>query len=896
MPNDKFPESYKDPLYTQLDSSFEQKYGLPVGLVSAIREHGEKTDASRVSSAGARTPYQFIPETRNAIRKQSGIDVYLNPENAAEGAALLARDSLKRNGGDEEKAIREYHGGTDPKNWGPVNNAYYARVSAGRQPIKESALNTGFQKFMRENPATLQSAQPTRAPQPQTKDALSEGFGQWLQATKPASELIDQIPGIIPEGPRQPEPGLIDKTIGTGEAALSVLTGATTGALGLAAGATKGIAQSILNGTFGTQDALRAVENAAASGAEAMTYAPRTQAGQETAQAIGQGIGEILPLMPMTAGIAPALSSAGNAAALARSALVNQAGKAAQAVKSGTQAATDAIGAKFKGGPPAETVAQPIDLANTSKFNATPAAVEPIKQAVDVAATAKKAADGGLFGGEKANNALVSEVAPNPRLLKDYERLGITQHIDPGHVTTSEAFRQVDAALKNIPTGQLAQAEKVTLNAIAERANNVIERLGGSRDVSTVSEAVKSDMVKSVDSLKAAAKKIYDDVDAQIPKNTQVQSTATKEFLSKRANELGGVEFLSPGEKNTLRALGGDTSPTYGLLNETRTNLNAVKYNAGDNPWATSSDAIRDGLLNAMRRDQVEAIRSTNPDLVPKWEVAQQLTQQRKGIQNDLTALFKRNWDSSIAGELNSSLGAAAKGDSTRLAKFIARVPESMREEVVLTGISGIIKKAATRGEMDFTGYYKWFNNLKRNRQSYNAVMSSLPLSTRKQLQALANVSEGISNSLAARTKTGLQSSIEKSLEGPDNLLFRMQALAQRSLVAGTVGTAVGSVAGPGFGAAVASALTKGKKPSSIVAVDNLIASREFVQAIQAEVGKAPEAVKQKAVLRLVKSDKFDRFVKAVGNPPELTNRQKWVLQSLRPIPSNNQNSSETKP
>jgi hypothetical protein len=100
--------------------------------------------------------------------------------------------------------------------------------------------------------------------------------------------------------PLPKEPSLGEQIVGAGETALTIGTGAVGGAAGMIGGALKGLAGQILSGQFGTPEAVRAVEQAAAKGAQALTYAPRTQAGQEQVGAIGealQGVPAVLPVV-----------------------------------------------------------------------------------------------------------------------------------------------------------------------------------------------------------------------------------------------------------------------------------------------------------------------------------------------------------------------------------------------------------------------------------------------------------------------------------------------------------------------------------------------------------------------------------------------------------------------
>jgi len=143
MATQQVPTSYKDPFWSDLAANTEQKLGLPSGLLVSVLTRGERSNADQVSEAGARTPFQIIPATRKAVLDKYGIDAYLNPQTAAEAAGLLLRESLDRNQGNIVLAAAEYHGGTDPKNWGPRTRAYMQRVSQGVRELAPQAAPAG---------------------------------------------------------------------------------------------------------------------------------------------------------------------------------------------------------------------------------------------------------------------------------------------------------------------------------------------------------------------------------------------------------------------------------------------------------------------------------------------------------------------------------------------------------------------------------------------------------------------------------------------------------------------------------------------------------------------------------------------------------------------------------
>lgn len=114
-------------MYDRIEAPLEQQYGIPRGLLARIRTRGERSNADQVSEAGARSVYQVIPSTRLAFLRKHGVDAWANPESAARVAALHLIESYRRTGS-WDRAVTEYHGGTDPRNWGPRTRAYRERV------------------------------------------------------------------------------------------------------------------------------------------------------------------------------------------------------------------------------------------------------------------------------------------------------------------------------------------------------------------------------------------------------------------------------------------------------------------------------------------------------------------------------------------------------------------------------------------------------------------------------------------------------------------------------------------------------------------------------------------------------------------------------------------------
>lgn len=998
-----FPKSFKDPLYASLDAGTEQKLGLPVGLLSSVRTHGERSNHDAVSSAGATTVYQFTPATRKAILNKYGIDVTLSPQNASEGAGLLLKEGLDRNQGDLAAAVGEYVGGLDRKEWGNVTKSYVNRVMVGQKQAKDTALDNAFSQWMAANPAVPAgrdaSAIPTQQPAKPAEDKpdpLADAFGKWLDSSKalpsqaidayaagtlPPEEMqrikagvadgsiklppgvslgntsaVGRIPGIDPNvqlSQPAPEPSLGDKVIGTGEMLASLGTGMVGGTVGMAGGMVKGMAQAILDGSYGTKQAADMVEQEAMKGADALTYHPRTDAGQQITDAAGKIMAESVPVAAILHTLPPVMMGARGApaAVMARAGVEGTARDAANLAAKPAEAA--GIVAPGAAGDAARSVvasieptmakvreaSQPIiDKMQPNKAPDVTPSGQPVQLSPEEIARAAKSASEGGIGSSKAADVLAKQASPSPEIVKSAERLGIQDYLQPDHTTTNDAYRQVVGVIKSAnPGSELATSERIGLENVGRRATDLIDEIGGTTDYGNLDKNVKSRMQGIQAELDARADSLYEKLRQEIPQKADAPATSVLDFIKKRSDELGGKQNLTPTEKMILSKLSPkvasaqetattavppsdfvtpsqlmkqrDTAsqrgvmtgqgfaqkpqaepiirqPTYALLDDVRRDLTAARVkNAG--PFKDADTGLIKALESRLMDDQKAVVQKYG--MLDTFNQARQSVALRKGIEDDLSALFGKNLDRSFVGGgemgLPGAMRAVAAGDASRLVRLLNAVPQDMRQSVVSSGLSSVFRKAATRGELDFTGFAKWYEGLQRNRQAYNATMTNLPLSARKQLAALYKVSKGISDSLNARIKTGALNTVRDELLGKETLISNLYSLVKRGGVGAVAGTVLAPVAGPGVSAAVASALTK-SKPAGMAAVDHLIASPEFLQLVKT-ASETPE--RRVAVKRVARSEAFRKLIKVSGASKEIRDPEFWIMQAMRPVPQEQQ-------
>ena len=118
----------------------------------------------------------------------------------------------------------------------------------------------------------------------------AEAYKYALAQAKPSAQTSQTTP------PKSG--GLADLLIGAAETALTLGTAATGGLFGTVGGAITGAREEIKAGRFGTPQAARAISERAGAGAQQYTYMPRTEAGMEQVQAIGQVAGLLPPVLP----------------------------------------------------------------------------------------------------------------------------------------------------------------------------------------------------------------------------------------------------------------------------------------------------------------------------------------------------------------------------------------------------------------------------------------------------------------------------------------------------------------------------------------------------------------------------------------------------------------------
>ena len=640
--------------------------------------------------------------------------------------------------------------------------------------------------------------------------------------------------------------------------------------------------------------------------------------------------GEIATAGALNAGL-PVLARAVEAAtpmvkAAAAKTLGNAAPDAAQAAPEAVSAATPVMVAEAPKPPMAAPTAPAAEAAPEAAILPKPEAAPPVPAPTltgdELTQVTKKAAEGGI-GAKAAKEAVAVNAAPDKETIEAAKRLGIEGYLQPDHVTTNQAFRELSQAVKSIPGSQGRAAELEGLTGIANRADKLIDDLGGTKDVSSLSSEVKDNLQAMYDGLKAKASKLYGELRESMPTKTPVSADSTLAFIKQRADDLGGAKNLTPTEKMILDKLSpqvsksnlvdelaskiknavkpsredvkqyleakasGNTNqtkqPTYALLDDVRRDLTSAKYKQ-TGPFKDADQYLLEQLEKHLMQDQKRIL--TDAGLGDKFALAQSTARTYKGIQNDLTSLFGKQVNDTMSAKLSTAMRALPTGNETKLIQLLKSVPKDLRKKVVASGLATAFNKSALNGRISFSDYAKWYEGLKQNKRAFDAIMSNLPLEARGQLADLYKVAKGISLASRERITTGRIQAIQNEFQRADGLteaIYKIAGKVSKGAAAEAVSSTMG-LPGAGMAAALHSALTEGKTPA-IKAADALLASPEFAESVKL----AANGNTSQASSRLAYSKPFIRFVRSVGNPRELTNKERFIMQALE-VKNNQEN------
>lgn len=427
---------------------------------------------------------------------------------------------------------------------------------------------------------------------------------------------------------------------------------------------------------------------------------------------------------------------------------------------------------------------------------------------------------------------VAKQVLPDETIRQSAAELGID--VNPDHYSANASFINTMQAIKDSPDTTLAAREIRAIEELGNRADSLVDALGGATDRSTLSDNIASQMRSNIDDLYNQAEVLYSSVDKGIPRATKVDLRASKQYLQRTLDDLGGdTSLLSAAEKRLARVIEKSDSEgvTYFALDRLRKDIGSG-FQKRSGPFKDVDTGALKQIYRVLIEDQQGIAEAMGQG--DAFQAARKLVADRKRVEDEAIKLFGRELNQSIIPKLNSATGSLSKGDASKFNSLMQQLPENRRAEVAATVLDGLFSSGARRGPGSGVraGFVQAFESLNRNKSAKNILFKDLRKinpEAEKRFNLIGNVATGIFRSKAFENKSRTANNL-KAQFADGGVMNKIYGVAKRAATFEGINLLTGLP--PGAGALVALAVTRQSTPA-MKRADNLISSPAFKKAME---------------------------------------------------------------
>lgn len=545
---------------------------------------------------------------------------------------------------------------------------------------------------------------------------------------------------------------------------------------------------------------------------QALTFEPRTEAGQQFTQAVAE---KVAPVSQAIEELRETLGEAEFASTDGKEGVTEsqRAGRAAIAgiIPDILLEATALLGGK--------------SLLKLSKSQARKRQSEGEKLTLDADEILNPAEEVDLQGAasviKQANTEDIARlVNADPKTLDALEDLGLGEQALASYSSQNPQFRAIEMGLASVDASDLNIQQKNFITDLSQKADDIIIQGGGDLDKAALSETIKSDMFDVVDNMYKAESEIYDNMRTKLPPKTKINPENTISLIEGWATEVGGIKnldsqiirlhnSLKPSPKTTKKIesstiLGKKITteideglPAFGLLNKERREIGQQLGKKGNTKFKDTEIGTLKALYSSLKRDQKAAVDDANdPSLLAMQDSADRLTFQRKRIENDMTELFGKGLDKELINTLGASVKGLEKGNLQRFKKTITQIPENQRGAAIMSAMNNVFKgTAATKHQLGDAQFARFWTSIQRQPSVKTELFKHIPKDSRKALNSLGEVVVSVNKAHQDKITTGRISEFLDDRSGvlgrlAKNLAAPVVAVAARAS-GGELGSAV---------------------------------------------------------------------------------------------------------
>ena len=464
-----------------------------------------------------------------------------------------------------------------------------------------------------------------------------------------------------------------------------------------------------------------------------LTYEPRTEAGKQQMQSIGevmQPIGEAFKSVEK--GLGDAVFDATGSAELATIAHTLP------------TAVLEAIGLKgFKG---AKSVITPEDIAKQKSFVSKGFEPKEFNRRMDFSENAKKQQlNEVLASGDQQR--LAAMIDNDPEFFKALDELGAKEKGLPSAASKNRQYQETEQAFKKMPGSDLSKKEFDQVSELQKISDELITGFKGTTDKSELSMSLLNDSQRAIDDLNITTEAAYKNIGDNIPKQTVSPMSNIGEYIAQELDDLGGdISQLSPLEKRLLSM--SENGATYHAVDKIRKEVGNTIGKKSDKYKSEDTGVLK--KIYAKLTDDQEIV-ANELGMGESWQGAKDLVKQRKALEDNSIQMFGKNLSDAFMPKMGLAMKKLTDGDYKKFNELLATVPKDKRQSVVVSALNDVFTMGSRKEkQLNVAGYADWYNGLSKNPKLKSRLYNELPKELTTKLDALGKVTNGIRNAQAA--------------------------------------------------------------------------------------------------------------------------------------------------
>lgn len=479
---------------------------------------------------------------------------------------------------------------------------------------------------------------------------------------------------------------------------------------------------------------------------------------------------------------------------------------------------------------------------------------------------------------------IASIIDADPEFFRALDELNISSEPLASFSSRNPQFRDVEQALATVPGNILEPTAKTFIKEVSKKADDLIQQYGGTKDKAQLGLDFKKDSLRNVDDLFQQADDAYSALRRVIPEENRFPAPNSVAFLEDLArkdklpskfarilNQLKPRQVKTKGRTGVNPATGqrfdtGTTeivNPKLGRIDLLRKEIGQAT-NKKSGPFKDVETGLNKALYARLTRDQDAIAQGVGGEALAISDMGKSLVRQRKQIEDNLQKLLGNDLNEALNVNVAGAIKGLEKGKIDKFNEIMDAIPKNKREEVALSAMNDVFKGAGVNQQsLNPTQFVKWFKTINRSPAAKKALFGALPKESRKAIENLFVVSNGISKALGQKVQTGRINALFNEETG---FIRRMVGRAIPAAVAFVTKSPTASFIASNAAEQFIKQSTDGAKRAS-----DLMASPNFQSIIRQAVkegvvdgGKASRKL-EAAEVKLAKTESFQKWAETLG-------------------------------